>query len=80
MADTLFALPRAFGIWLTLVAVESLHGVIRRFLLAPQLGDLRARQLSMLTEVVLIILVFWFTLRWLGPHQTGDGGRLDCSG
>ena len=59
---------RAVGIWLTLVAVESLHGLMRRLLLEPQLGDLLARQVSVLTGAVLIILVFWFTLKWLGPQ------------
>ena len=59
---------RAVGIWLTLVAVESLHGLTRRLLLEPQLGDLLARQVSVFTGAVLIILVFWFTLRWLGPQ------------
>lgn len=59
---------RAVGIWLTLVAVESLHGLMRRLLLEPQLGDLLARQVSVLTGAVLIILVFRFTLRWLGPQ------------
>jgi hypothetical protein len=63
-----FALARAVGIWLTLVAVESLHGVIRRLLLEPRLGDLPARQVSVLIGTVLIILVFWFTLTWLGPQ------------
>jgi len=59
---------RAVGIWLTLAAAESLHGVMRRLLLEPQLGDLPARQVSVLTGAVLIIMVFWFTLRWLGPQ------------
>lgn len=61
-------LVRAIGIWLTLIAVESIHGVMRRLLLEPQLGDLRARQISVLTGAVLITLVFWFTLKWLGPQ------------
>jgi hypothetical protein len=63
-----FPVARAFGIWLTLVAVESNHGVKRRLLLEPRLGDLRARQLSVFTGAVLIALVFWFTLKWLGPQ------------
>ena len=56
------------GIWLTLFAVESLHGLMRRLVLEPQLGDLLARQVSVLTGSVLIILVFWFTLRRLGSQ------------
>jgi len=52
MAD--LRLSRAVGIWLTLVAVESIHGVIRRLFLEPQLGDLRARQVSVFTGAALI--------------------------
>lgn len=59
---------RAVGIWLTLIALESLHGAIRRLVLQPQLGDLPARQVSVLTGAALIIIVFWFTLKWLGPQ------------
>ena len=68
MADSSFALARAIGIWLTLIAVESIHGVMRRLFLEPHLGDLRARQVSVFTGAVLIMLVFWFTLKWLGPQ------------
>lgn len=70
MVGSQFPFGRALGIWLTLVAVESIHGVIRRLLLQPQLGDLRARQLSVFTGAALIVIVFWFTLRWLGPQST----------
>jgi len=68
MANRSFVLARAVGIWLTLMAVESVHGVMRRLFLEPQLGDLRARQVSVFTGAVLIALVFWFTLPWLGPQ------------
>jgi hypothetical protein len=69
MTDRPFPLARGVGIWLTLVVVESLHGVIRRLFLEPQLGDLRARQASVFTGAALITLVFWFTLKWLGPQS-----------
>jgi hypothetical protein len=68
MSTIRFFLVRAFAIWLTLVVVESIHGVPRRLLLEPQLGDLRARQVSVLTGSVLITLVFWCTLKWLRPQ------------
>jgi len=68
MSGTSFPLARAVGIWLALVAVESIHGVMRRLLLEPQLGDLRARQVSVFTGSVLITLVFWLTLKSLGPQ------------
>jgi hypothetical protein len=41
---------------------------MRRIVLEPHLGDLTARQVSVLTGSVLIIIVFWFTLKWLGPQ------------
>jgi hypothetical protein len=62
-----FPVTRVVGIWLTLMAVESIHGVLRRLFLEPLLGDLRARQVSVFTGAVLIALVFWFTIKWLGP-------------
>ena len=68
MADSPFALTRAIGIWLTLIAVESVHGVLRRLFLEPRLGDLPARQAGVVIGAVLIVLVFWFTLKWLGPQ------------
>jgi hypothetical protein len=64
--DDIVTTIRALGIWLTLIAVESIHGVIRRLLLEPRLGDLRARQVSVLTGSVLILVVFVLTLRRLG--------------
>lgn len=70
MADSPFPLTRAIGIWLTLIAVESVHGVMRRLFLEPRIGDLAARQAGVVIGAVLIILVFWFTLKWLGPQPT----------
>jgi hypothetical protein len=69
MAHRSFVLARAVGIWLTLITVESIHGVMRRIFLEPQLGDLRARQVSVFTGAALIALVFWFTLGWLRPQS-----------
>ena len=68
MAGSRFSLARAIGIWLTLMAVESSHGVVRRLMLEPQLGDLRARQVSVFSGAALIVLVLWLTLKRLGPQ------------
>ena len=68
MSNTRLASARAVGIWVTVVAVESVHGVVRRLLVEPQLGDLRARQVTVFTGSALIVLVLWFTLKWLGPQ------------
>lgn len=68
MVDNPFPFGRVAGIWLTLLVVESIHGVIRRLFLEPRVGDIRARQLSVFTGAVLIALVYWFTIKWLGPQ------------
>ena len=80
MADSSFPLARAVGIWLTLIAVESIHGVMRRLFIEPELGDLPARQLSVVTGALLITLVYWFTLKWLGPQPVRRCGHADCFG
>jgi hypothetical protein len=68
MAATRFPLMRGLGIWLALVATESMHGVVRRLVFEPQLGDVRARQVSVFSGAALIVLVFWLTIKWLGPQ------------
>ena len=68
MSEHRFPLPGALGVWLVLVLVESVHGVARRLLLEPHVGDLRARQVSVLTGSLLITLVLWITLERLGPQ------------
>jgi hypothetical protein len=37
--DPPFPFARALRIWLTLVVVESIHGVTRRLVLEPLVGD-----------------------------------------
>lgn len=57
---------RAFAVWLVIIFVESVHGTLRQLFLVPVLGDFRARQVSVLTGSLLIFLVAWLFIRWLG--------------
>lgn len=57
---------RALAVWLVIIVVESVHGTLRQLLLVPALGDFRARQVSVLTGSLLIFLVAWLFIRWLG--------------
>ena len=52
-----------------IILAETLHGLLREIFIAPQLGDLRARQLGVLTGCVLIFLVAWATARWMGARS-----------
>ena len=62
-------MARAVAVWLVLVATESVHGVVRRVALEPALGDLRARQLSVFSGSLLIVVAFRLTLGWIGPQS-----------
>lgn len=65
--------------WLLLIAAETVHGILRTLLLAPRLGDFRARQVSVFTGLVIIFAVAWFTGRWRGaptPHAELRTGAL----
>jgi len=69
---------RAFLVWCLILALEVVHGVLRTVWLVPLVGDLRARQIGVVIGSVLILLVAWLTIRWIGartPRQLlGVGG------
>lgn len=58
------ALVVVFGI----ACAETLHGVVRTLWLAPRLGDLRSRQVGVLTGSMLIMAIATLAIRWLGPR------------
>ncbi len=59
-------LLRAIAVWLLIIAAETIHGVLRTILLAPLMGDFRARQLSVFTGCILIFTVAYFLTAWIG--------------
>jgi hypothetical protein len=66
-------LLRALIVWLVIVAVESAHGTLRELLLAPLVGDFRARQISVFTGSLLILGVAYIFVRWM---RAGSAGKL----
>ena len=62
------------AVWLVIMAVEVVHGVARTLLLAPIVGDFRARQIAVFTGSVLILAVAALFIRWMKP--IGLGGAL----
>ena len=56
---------RAFAVWLILVFVESIHGVLRRLVLEPLIGDFPASQVSVFTGAVLILIVTYLFIAWI---------------
>lgn len=65
-------LQRAVLIWLLLMAVESVHGTLRNLLLAPAIGDMSARRVSVFTGALLIFLVALATVRRLRATRTTE--------
>ena len=50
-----------------LMAVETIHGVLRNIFLAPLAGDFRARQIGVVIGSVLILATAWLTIHWIRP-------------
>jgi hypothetical protein len=64
-------LGRAFLVWLAMMLVETLHGVLRATFLLPVVGDLRARQIGVVIGSALILLIAYFSSRWLHARAPG---------
>jgi len=56
---------RAFVAWVLIIAAETVHGVLRQLLLAPVVGDLRARQIGVVVGSAIIFTIAWALARWL---------------
>ena len=70
-------LRRAFAVWLILLFVESIHGIFRRLVLEPWIGDFSARQISVFTGAALILMVSYLFIGWIRP---GTAGQLTLIG
>ena len=60
---------RALLVWMLIILVETVHGMAREIFIAPALGDLRARQLGVVTGSVLVVCIAWLAARWLGAGE-----------
>ena len=58
---------RSFAVWLLMMAIETIHGVLRNRLLAPLVGDFRARQIGVFIGSALILGVAALTIGWIRP-------------
>lgn len=65
-------LKRGLAVWVLMILAESAHGAFRRLLLEPLMGDLRARQVSVVTGSLLIIAITFVFVRWLKGSRVID--------
>jgi len=59
---------RAFLVWLLIAAVETVHGMLRSLLLVPALGELRARQIGVVSGSLIILVIACCSLGWIGAR------------
>lgn len=51
---------------MAIILLETVNGTIREIFIAPVLGDLHARQLGIPIAGVIVFLIAWATIRWMG--------------
>ena len=68
---------RALAVWLLIVVAESIHGTVRQLFIAPAIGDLPARQIGVATGSVIIFVIAWVCIRWIGA---GSFSQQICVG
>jgi len=54
-----------------MMIAESVHGALRRFFLAPYVGDLRARQIGAVAGSAIILALAYLFIEWIGAKDTG---------
>lgn len=69
-------LLKGVAVWLLLMGAEVVHGIVRTALLAPRIGDFKARQLSVFTGSALIMGITYMSIRWIGSRNKSTLLRL----
>lgn len=61
---------RAFLVWLLIAAAETVHGILRSLFMVPAMGDLRARQIGVLSGSLIILTIVCSSITWIGARGT----------
>jgi hypothetical protein len=59
---------RAVAVWLLLMLAETVHGILRGLLLAPRVGDFRARQIGAGVGALLALGIACLLIQWIGAR------------
>ncbi|MDF1594298.1 MAG: hypothetical protein P1P89_22530 [Desulfobacterales bacterium] len=60
---------KALLTWIGIAFAETLHGILRVKLLNHRLG---ARRVGVFTGSVIILIIGWFTVPWIGPSSNRE--------
>jgi len=58
---------RALVVWMLMMAIETIHGVLRNRFLVPVIGDVGSRQIGVLIGSVLILGIAILLIGWIHP-------------
>jgi hypothetical protein len=61
-------LRRGLAVWVVIAVAETVHGTMRTIFLAPRVGDLASRQIGVLTGSLIILLIAYLTIDWIGAR------------
>lgn len=62
-------LLRGFAVWILIALTETLHGTLRTIFLEPRVGDLASRQIGVLTGSLMILVIAYLTIDWIGASK-----------
>ena len=63
---------RSLLVWLLIALAETIHGTLRALFLQPVVGDLASRQIGVLTGSLMILLIAYATIGWIGVKKPGQ--------
>lgn len=63
---------KSLAIFALIALIETLHGILRAKFLAKKVGDLRSRQIGVITGSILIYIITFNTLNWVNPKSVID--------
>lgn len=58
-------LLRVLIVWLVIIIAETFHGILRTIFLQPLVGDFQARQISVFTGSLMILIITILFIRWI---------------
>jgi hypothetical protein len=67
---------RALIAWLLIVVAETIHGTLRQLVIAPAIGDLRARQIGVAVGSAIIFCIALACIRRIGAGSFGQQIRV----
>lgn len=67
---------RGIAVWLLIMAVETVHGILRGIFLVPRVGEAAAGRIGWPVAAVLVIAIATATARWVNLRDAAAQWRL----